>query len=93
MYIELDQNNCFTAYCNSLSQVAPEHSAFVIQVTDALYQLLITKMPFKMATIDTTKIYDVPDIALFIEILPNVAPTNEDRITALEAATAVLMGV
>jgi hypothetical protein len=46
-----------------------------------------------MATIDTTKIYDVPDIALFIEILPNVAPTNEDRITALEAATAVLMGV
>jgi len=92
-YIELDETNQFTAYCENKSQVAPEHATFVIQITDALYQLLLKKMPWTIATPDFTKVYDIPDIDLFVEIIPIQTPSLQDQINDNAAAISMLMGV
>jgi hypothetical protein len=76
MYIELNKNNYYVAYCNTLAEVSPENAVTVIQVTAGLYQLLQSVAPWSMTTIDTTKIYDVPDIALFIPIPPALSATD-----------------
>jgi len=88
MFIELNSTNQFVQYHTLVTQVAPEDSAFVIQVTDALYTLLQNVMPWAMVTIDTTKIYDTPDIALFVEIITApVVPTLQSLQAQLTALT------
>jgi len=93
MYIELNENNNFTAYCKDINQVAPEHSKYIIQVTPELYQLLILKMPWTIAAPDFTKVYDTPDNNLFKEIIPIETPSLQSQVNDNAAAIAMLMGV
>jgi hypothetical protein len=88
MFVELDNTNQFVQYHTLITQVAPEHANYVIQVTDALYQLLINIVPWGLVTIDTTKVYDTPDIALFVEIITTpVVPTLQSLQAQLTALT------
>jgi|GEM_PF-7062088 len=76
MYVELNKNYCQIAYCNTLAEVAPENAGTVIQITAGLYQLFQSLVPWSMVAIDTTRLYDVPDLALFIPIPPVLSATD-----------------
>lgn len=94
MYIELDENNNFVAYCENKDQAAPEHINSIIEITPELSVALQIIKPWKLDTIEI-RIYDMADINLFKEILPgkSVEAISIERITALENALMDVMGL
>ena len=93
MFVELDSQHRFVQYHANTDTVSAEHTDTVIKISDDLYEALQEKMPWKLLILDEGRVYDVADMYVFEEILPNTQISDKERIAQLEQMiNLILMG-